>query len=54
MNGAAARWAQTGDKVIIISYAMIEETTARKHHPKVVFVDHRNAIQKIQSEILVE
>ena len=53
MNGAAARWAQPGDKVIIISYAMMEETTARKHRPKVVFVDQRNAIQKIQSEILV-
>jgi aspartate 1-decarboxylase len=53
MNGAAARWAQPDDKVIIISYAMIEETSARKHQPKVVFVDQRNAIQKIQSEILV-
>ncbi len=52
MNGAAARWAQPGDKVIIISYAMIEETAARKHRPKVVFVDQRNAIQKIQSGIL--
>ncbi len=52
MNGAAARWAQPGDKVIIISYAMIEETAARKHQPKVVFVDQHNAIQKIQSEIL--
>ena len=53
MNGAAARWAQPGDKVIIISYAMIEEAAARKHQPKVVFVDQCNAIQKIQSEILV-
>lgn len=53
MNGAAARWAQPEDKVIIISYAMMEETAARKHRPKVVFVDQRNAIQKIQPEILV-
>lgn len=53
MNGAAARWAQPEDKVIIISYAMMEETAARKHHPKVVFVDQRNAVQKIQSEIFV-
>ena len=53
MNGAAARWAQPEDKVIVISYAMMEETAARKHRPKVVFVDQRNAIQKIQPEILV-
>src|SRR3989338_682398 len=53
MNGAAARWAQPEDKVIVISYAMMEEIAARKHRPKVVFVDQRNAIQKIQPEILV-
>ncbi len=53
MNGAAARWAQPDDKVIIISYAMMEETAAKKHRPKVVFVDQRNAVQKIQSEIFV-
>ena len=53
MNGAAARWAQPEDKVIVISYAMMEETAARKHRPKVVFVDQRNAIQKIQTEIFV-
>ena len=52
MNGAAARWAQPEDKVIVISYAMMEETAAREHRPKVVFVDQRNAIQKIQPEIL--
>lgn len=52
MNGAAARWAQPGDKVIIISYAMMEDSAARKHRPKVVFVDQRNVVQKIQSEIL--
>lgn len=50
MNGAAARWAQPGDKVIIISYALMEETEARLCQPKVVFVDQRNAIQKIRCE----
>ena len=42
MNGAAARWAQTGDKVIIISYALLSDAEVKKHLPKVVFVDERN------------
>ena len=46
MNGAAARWAQVGDQVIIISYAMMEEEQARLNRPKIVFVDRSNKIQE--------
>jgi len=46
MNGAAARWAEVGDKVIIISYALLSEKEVRKHHPEVVFVDDRNRVKK--------
>lgn len=46
MNGAAARWAAVGDKVIIISYALLTSAEIKKHHPKVVFVDDRNRIKK--------
>ena len=42
MNGAAARWAQTGDKVIIISYGLLNDAEIKKHAPKVIFVDDRN------------
>ncbi len=42
MNGAAARWAQVGDTVIIISYALLESREAAKHSPTIVFVDGRN------------
>ena len=45
MNGAAARSAQVGDIVIIISYAMMEDAAARQHKPKVVFVDKQNKIR---------
>src|SRR3989338_5864259 len=38
MNGAAARWAQVGDKVIIISYALLTAREIRKHQPKVLFM----------------
>ena len=46
MNGAAARWAEIGDKVIIISYSMMTETERRKHRPRVIFVDERNRIKR--------
>ena len=46
MNGAAARWAQVGDRVIIISYAMLEGAQARLNKPKVVFVDRSNKIRE--------
>ncbi len=42
MNGAAARWAQVGDKVIIISYALLDSQAVSKHAMRIVFVDERN------------
>ena len=44
MNGADARWAEVGDKVIIISYSLLTPREIKKHSPKVVFVDDRNRI----------
>lgn len=44
MNGAAARWAHAGDKVIIISYALMDTAEAKRHKPKIVFVDAKNKI----------
>ena len=46
MNGAAARWAQVGDLVIIISYSWMEEEQARLYRPRVVFVDRSNRIRE--------
>lgn len=43
LNGAAARLAMTGDKVIIVAYASFDETEAKAFKPKVVLVDERNA-----------
>lgn len=42
MNGAAARWAEVGDKVIIISYGLMTSSEIKKHRPRVLFVDDRN------------
>ena len=46
MNGAAARWAEVGDKVIIISYALMTNPEIRRHRPKVLFVDEKNRAGK--------
>lgn len=44
LNGAAARLAQPGDTVIIITFAQMEEQEAKEHRPRVVFVDAKNRI----------
>ncbi len=46
MNGAAARWAEVGDKVIIISYGLMSKAEIRRHSPRVVFVDDKNRIKR--------
>ena len=46
MNGAAARWAEVGDKVIIISYALLTDKEIKKHRPQAIFVDERNRTKK--------
>ena len=43
-NGAAARLVQPGDRVIVISYGFYEDADARRHVPKVAFVDERNRV----------
>lgn len=42
LNGAAARLAMIGDKLIIVSYANFDETEARSFQPRVVMVDENN------------
>jgi aspartate 1-decarboxylase len=44
LNGAAARLAMTGDKVIIVAYASFDEAEANTFRPRVVLVDRENGI----------
>ncbi|OPY56701.1 MAG: Aspartate 1-decarboxylase precursor [Pelotomaculum sp. PtaU1.Bin035] len=44
LNGAAARLAQPGDTVIIISYVMIGRDEARTFKPTIIMVDENNKI----------
>ena len=44
LNGPAARKAQVGDTVIVISYASMTQEEARAHKPILVFPDNSNHI----------
>lgn len=48
LNGAAARKAQVGDKVIIIAYAMMNKEEAQNLIPDVVMVDDFNRPIKVR------
>lgn len=50
LNGAAARCACVGDKVIIMAYAqMTPEEIEKGYAPSVVFVDEKNHIERVTS-----
>lgn len=42
INGAAARMAQNGDKVIVINYGLMDESEIATHQPKIVVLDENN------------
>jgi aspartate 1-decarboxylase len=42
INGPAARKAQKGDKIIIISYAQMEMEKARVYNPTLIFPNEKN------------
>lgn len=46
INGAAARLAQKGDLVIIVSYAHIEKKDGKKHKPVKIILDGKNRTRK--------
>ena len=45
LRGAAARLAQKGDIVIILTYEAMGEEESRAYEPKVVYVDEKNVIK---------
>jgi aspartate 1-decarboxylase len=47
INGAAARLVHPGDLVILIAYGQMEDAEARRHVPRVVFVDADNAVMAL-------
>lgn len=49
LNGAAARLAQPGDILILITYAQLEPKELADFQPRVVFVDAQNRITSVQT-----
>lgn len=50
LNGAAARLAQPGDLVIIITYAQLDSAELAIHRPTVVLVDAQNQIVSLSAQ----
>lgn len=44
INGAAARLAQVGDRIIVVAYAQMDAEAARRHVPGVVLLDEHNQV----------
>ncbi len=42
INGAAARLAQVGDKVIIVNFGQLDESEIASHRPNIVILDENN------------
>jgi aspartate 1-decarboxylase len=49
LNGAAARLAQPGDRVIVISYAQYDAGELEAYAPRFIFVDDANRIVDLPS-----
>ncbi|HRG69481.1 MAG: aspartate 1-decarboxylase [Saprospiraceae bacterium] len=45
LNGAAARKAEVGDIIIVISYAFMSPEEAKQFHPVSIHVDEKNRIK---------
>jgi len=50
LNGAAARLVQAGDKVIIITYAVVDDREAKEWKPTVAFLNDANQISELKNE----
>ena len=49
LNGAAARKACPGDKIIIVTYTKIEESGAENWNPKIVLLNDDNSVKAVKN-----
>ena len=47
VNGAAARLAQPGDRIIVMAYGLVDESEVADHQPKVAILDDENRISRV-------
>jgi len=52
LNGGAAKHGKPGDRVIIMSFAVLTEDEIKKHRPQVVYVNRSNEIVKKGDKVL--
>lgn len=52
LNGAAARKAQIGDRIIIMTYCILNEEEIDLHKPVIILLDEENNIIKETDEIV--
>lgn len=50
INGAAAHLVHAGDLVILMSYAQMDDASARRYRPRVVHVDGANSIVDLDDD----
>jgi aspartate 1-decarboxylase len=51
INGAAAHLAGPGDVVIVATYTLLDEETARQHRPRVVLMHPGNEVHSVTTEV---
>ena len=49
LNGAAARLAQPGDKIIVVTYTQIDEAEADSWKPKIVLLNDDNSVKEVKN-----
>lgn len=54
VNGAAAHKASPGDRLIICAYSVVSEAEAKKHKPRLVYLDENNTIVRSANTIPVQ
>jgi len=51
IQGAAARLAGAGDRVIILTYRQVQEAEVHNHYPTRVYVNEKNVITEVKSVV---
>lgn len=54
LNGAAARMAQVGDRVIIATYADYSEEELKTYQPSLVYLNENNQVERTSNAIPVQ
>lgn len=47
VNGAAARLARVGDRIIVMAFGHVTEPEVASHRPKVAILDEKNRIERM-------